>query len=158
MTLLELPFAPALLPAAPSKAQAQTYAAPPSEDTIEGALAACLAALANLARVTGGSQRVGRMLEMLETLCAPATDVTPEVEGFGGAVALQVGPTINRLSAREREVAVLISRGLTNRQIADELIISERTADTHVQNILAKLGLATRAQVAAWVIERALRG
>jgi predicted ATPase/DNA-binding NarL/FixJ family response regulator len=61
-----------------------------------------------------------------------------------------------RLSRREREVAVLITRGLTNRQIAAELVISERTADTHVQNILNKLGFSTRAQVAAWAAREGL--
>jgi non-specific serine/threonine protein kinase len=55
------------------------------------------------------------------------------------------------LSPREREVAGLVARGLTNRQLAHELVISTRTADHHVANILAKLGLATRAQIAGWV-------
>jgi DNA-binding CsgD family transcriptional regulator len=55
------------------------------------------------------------------------------------------------LSPREREVAVLVARGLTNRQLANELVISTRTADHHVANILAKLGLDTRAQIAGWV-------
>jgi predicted ATPase/DNA-binding CsgD family transcriptional regulator/transcriptional regulator with XRE-family HTH domain len=54
------------------------------------------------------------------------------------------------LSPREREIAVLIARGLTNRAIAEQLVIAERTADTHVSNILDKLGLETRAQIAAW--------
>ena len=57
---------------------------------------------------------------------------------------------------REREVAALIARGLTNRQIAAKLVIAERTADTHVANILGKLGFAARAQVAAWAVERGL--
>ena len=60
------------------------------------------------------------------------------------------------LTPREREVAVLVARGLTNRQIAEALVISERTADTHVGNILGKLGLATRAQVAVWAVEQGL--
>ena len=55
------------------------------------------------------------------------------------------------LSPREREVALLVARGLTNRQLANELFISTRTADHHVANILAKLGLDTRAQIAGWV-------
>jgi predicted ATPase/DNA-binding CsgD family transcriptional regulator len=58
------------------------------------------------------------------------------------------------LTRREREVAALIARGLTNRQIAEELFIAERTADTHVEHILAKLGLGSRTQVATWVVER----
>jgi DNA-binding NarL/FixJ family response regulator len=54
------------------------------------------------------------------------------------------------LTAREAEVAALIARGLTNRQIAERLVIAPRTADNHVQHILDKLGLSTRTQIAAW--------
>jgi predicted ATPase/DNA-binding CsgD family transcriptional regulator len=60
------------------------------------------------------------------------------------------------LSPREREVAVLIARGHTNREIADRLVITEWTVDTHVRHILSKLGLRSRAQVAAWAVERGL--
>jgi predicted ATPase/DNA-binding CsgD family transcriptional regulator len=56
------------------------------------------------------------------------------------------------LSARERQVADRVAQGLTNRQIADDLSISRRTVDRHVENILAKLGLTARSQVAAWVV------
>jgi DNA-binding NarL/FixJ family response regulator len=54
------------------------------------------------------------------------------------------------LTAREWQVVELLSDGLSNRHIAERLVISERTADRHVSNILGKLGLGTRAQVAAW--------
>ena len=54
------------------------------------------------------------------------------------------------LTARETDVVKLIARGLTNRQIADELVISERTASSHVYRLLGKLGFSSRAQVAAW--------
>ncbi|MGH9279800.1 MAG: LuxR C-terminal-related transcriptional regulator, partial [Acidimicrobiales bacterium] len=54
------------------------------------------------------------------------------------------------LSRREAEVAHLVAEGLTNRQIADRLVISERTAQNHVQHILTKLGFTTRSQIAAW--------
>jgi serine/threonine-protein kinase PknK len=56
-----------------------------------------------------------------------------------------------RLTAREREVAVLIAHGLTNRQIAERLVITPRTAENHVQHIFEKLGRSSRAQVAAWI-------
>jgi DNA-binding CsgD family transcriptional regulator len=56
------------------------------------------------------------------------------------------------LTAREREVADLIARGLSNREIADRLVISHETARVHVKRILAKLGCASRAQVAVWVV------
>jgi DNA-binding CsgD family transcriptional regulator len=55
------------------------------------------------------------------------------------------------LTPREREIAGLIAAGLTNKQIGARLYIAERTVDTHVGRILAKLGCATRAQVAAVV-------
>jgi non-specific serine/threonine protein kinase len=55
-----------------------------------------------------------------------------------------------RLTAREREVAALIAQGLSNRDIAERLVISARTAETHVQHIMVKLGLTARAQIAAW--------
>lgn len=60
------------------------------------------------------------------------------------------GPSTARLTAKEREVARLIGFGLTNRQIGTGLLISERTVDTHVQNILNKLGARNRAQIASW--------
>ncbi|NRQ32691.1 hypothetical protein HII36_12700 [Nonomuraea sp. NN258] len=58
----------------------------------------------------------------------------------------------SRLTAREREIAELVARGLSNRAIADELVISPATAARHVANILSKLGFSTRTQIAAWVI------
>ena len=61
------------------------------------------------------------------------------------------------LTPREREVAELIARGLTNRQIATRLFIAERTADTHAGRIMAKLGCANRAQVAAIVVATSMR-
>jgi len=60
------------------------------------------------------------------------------------------------LTAREREVAALIARGLSNRHIASHLKITERTAQTHVQNILNKLGVNSRTQVAVWAVENGL--
>jgi non-specific serine/threonine protein kinase len=57
------------------------------------------------------------------------------------------------LSAREREVAALVARGLTNRRIADELVIAKSTVDRHVVNILRKLVMENRAQVAVWAAE-----
>jgi non-specific serine/threonine protein kinase len=62
--------------------------------------------------------------------------------------------TENPLSQREFDVAILVARGLTNRQIAAEMVIAEGTAATHVVHILAKLGLASRAQVAVWATQR----
>ena len=66
------------------------------------------------------------------------------------------GPAVSgvgELSPRELEVAALVARGLTNRRIADELVITEGTAASHVKRILAKLVLDSRVQIVAWAIE-----
>jgi DNA-binding CsgD family transcriptional regulator len=55
------------------------------------------------------------------------------------------------LTKRELEVAALIEAGLSNREIAERLVVSKRTADGHVERILAKLGFTSRNQVAAWM-------
>ena len=60
------------------------------------------------------------------------------------------------LSAREEEVAVLVSQGLTNRQIASELSISEHTIATHITRILKRLGLNSRSRLSAWATEKGL--
>jgi non-specific serine/threonine protein kinase len=58
------------------------------------------------------------------------------------------------LTRRERDVARLVARGLSNRDIAESLFVGERTVETHVGNILGKLGFTSRAQIAAWVVTR----
>jgi predicted ATPase/DNA-binding CsgD family transcriptional regulator len=63
-------------------------------------------------------------------------------------------PPADPLTRRERQVAALVARGLTNREIARELVITEGTVGVHVEHILAKLELRSRTQVAAWVIRR----
>jgi predicted ATPase/DNA-binding CsgD family transcriptional regulator len=55
------------------------------------------------------------------------------------------------LTRRESEIAELIAKGLTNRECAEQLVISQRTVETHVEHILTKLGFSSRAQVASWV-------
>ncbi len=62
------------------------------------------------------------------------------------------------LTGRELEIAALIARGLSNRGIADELVISPATAARHVANIFTKLGFTSRAQLAAWAVEQKSSG
>ncbi|WP_228003130.1 protein kinase domain-containing protein [Nocardia australiensis] len=66
------------------------------------------------------------------------------------------GPYV-ALTKRERQVADLITQGLTNKQIATKLVISLRTAQGHVEHILTKLGFTSRTQIAAWITEHAER-
>jgi DNA-binding NarL/FixJ family response regulator len=74
---------------------------------------------------------------------APST-VRAEKEKFGG------------LTAREREVAVLIARGKSNREIAGTLVVGLRTVEAHVTRILNKLGFGSRAEIAAWAVGNGL--
>jgi len=69
-----------------------------------------------------------------------------EISGWEGTESLTV---------REREIAVLVARGLSNRDIAARLVISKRTVDAHVNHIFAKLGLSSRVQLTIWLRDRA---
>jgi DNA-binding NarL/FixJ family response regulator len=64
--------------------------------------------------------------------------------------------TATALTPRERQILVLVAQGKSNRDIADALVISERTARTHVSNVLTKLGLASRTQAALWAVREGL--
>jgi DNA-binding CsgD family transcriptional regulator len=73
-------------------------------------------------------------------------------DNFETAVAQRPGrrSVSDTLTLREREIALLLADGLSNRDIAERLVISEATVDVHVRHILAKLGFRSRAQVAGW--------
>ncbi len=70
------------------------------------------------------------------------------------AAASSSADGMTTLTRRERQVADLVAQGLTNKAIAAKLVISQRTAQGHVEHVLAKLGFTSRAQIAAWVVER----
>jgi DNA-binding NarL/FixJ family response regulator len=84
----------------------------------------------------------------------PAGAADDEAEVTPGPAAGTAAAPSSLLTPREWEIARLIARGLTNRGIADELVISPATAARHVANILAKLGFSSRAQVAVWASAR----
>ncbi|WP_394378336.1 response regulator transcription factor [Saccharopolyspora spinosa] len=67
------------------------------------------------------------------------------------AAAASAPETEPVLTKREREVAALVTAGKTNKEIAADLVISQRTAEAHVENILSKLGFTSRAQVISWM-------
>jgi DNA-binding CsgD family transcriptional regulator len=104
----------------------------------------------------------GRALDFARASALALADDRPSPPGAGAApdrrgrtLATAGGPAAP-LTPREAEVARLVARGLTSREIATALVIAERTAETHVEHILAKLGFRARAQIAAWVAERGL--
>ena len=65
-------------------------------------------------------------------------------------------PVTTSLSERERQVLRLLATGSTNRAIAEELFISEKTVARHVSNIFDKLGVSTRSAATAWAYQRNL--
>jgi predicted ATPase/DNA-binding CsgD family transcriptional regulator/Tfp pilus assembly protein PilF len=85
-------------------------------------------------------------------------DMVPRPRVGNGPAPVPGAPAPNTLTPREREIAGLIARGLSNRGIARELVISQATVARHVANILGKLGFSSRAQVAAWIAGQAGSG
>ncbi len=63
----------------------------------------------------------------------------------------------NGLTPRERDVATLLAQGLSNKAIATKLVLSERTVEKHIENVMGKLGFTSRAQAAVWAAEHGLR-
>lgn len=80
--------------------------------------------------------------------------VAADVTGGAARPSARRHKSESPLSARELEVAALVARGLTNREIAAELVLSSRTIDSHVQHILEKLNFGSRAQIAGWFAAR----
>ncbi|MEP6774072.1 MAG: AAA family ATPase [Chloroflexota bacterium] len=76
--------------------------------------------------------------------------VAPTKRDTGGRAARPGG-----LTARELEVVKLVAVGMTNREIAEQLVLGERTVETHVSNALSKLGFTSRSQLAAWLVGEA---
>lgn len=87
----------------------------------------------------------------LEQAVAYAQDVT-----LKASAAQSARKKLDELTAREREVAALIAQGKSNGEIADELVVSKRTVESHIANILSKVGVTNRAQIVRWAIETGL--
>jgi DNA-binding NarL/FixJ family response regulator len=92
-----------------------------------------------------------------------ALEVSPGPQSFGGGdtvalTALGTGkahtPPPGALTRREQEVVELVAIGHSNKAIAEDLFISPATAARHVANIMAKLGFNSRAQIAAWHVDK----
>ena len=80
---------------------------------------------------------------------ATSADVAVTVHSSGTATATALAPGSFGLSPREREVLALLAKRYTDKEIAEALFISRRTAETHVKHVLAKLGAANRREAAA---------
>ena len=117
------------------------------EQEARSAFAAAREVIEELAQTVDDAELRERFLQRALASLPPEKSISPrraEAAKFGG------------LTPREREVARLIAQGKSSREIARLLVISGRTAEGHVYNILGKLGFTSRAQIAAWVVERGL--
>ena len=91
-----------------------------------------------------------------------AAQVAKEAEGAARADSASRAPATAaegeaaQLTVREQQVAALIAQGKTSKEIAEALVITERTADTHAAHIRDKLGLRSRAEIAAWATRQGL--
>src|SRR5579864_7752778 len=114
-----------------------------------------LAAMVEEARSKLGSTRWQSSWEDGQAMTMPrAVEYALGSTGTDVIAATGGGP----LSRREREVAGMVAAGLTNRQIAERLFISERTAEGHVERIRNKLGVRSRTEVATWAVTHGLSG
>jgi predicted ATPase/DNA-binding CsgD family transcriptional regulator len=97
----------------------------------------------------------GRALTLEEAVAYALADEAT-MSGIAPARVAPALPDAGPLSPRERQVVALVARGLSNRDIAAQLVITERTAGAHVEHILAKLGFASRTQIGVWAAEHGL--
>ncbi|HEY3063818.1 MAG TPA: tetratricopeptide repeat protein [Chloroflexota bacterium] len=121
------------------------------------AAAASLDAFARLVAARGHPVAAERLIEAATSLRTRPFVARQRIIELAAELALAleqpaVDSQIARLTHREREVAALLAQGLTNRQIGERLVISERTAEGHVEHLRNKLGYSTREQIAAWYL------
>jgi DNA-binding NarL/FixJ family response regulator len=97
------------------------------------------------------------MQDAIDCALAEPEFSTPIESAAPAATSLQAAKLkFGGLTARERDVAALVARGQSNREIAQTLIISENTVATHIGNILSKLEFESRTQIVGWAIEKGL--
>ncbi len=108
---------------------------------------------AQIAAIRERHSRLSRN-EIIDTALALVDAASGRPAGSAGSAARGSGGSGSPLTKRELQVAGLVALGRSNREIAAELFISKRTVDGHVERILAKLSVPSRARVAAWVTEQ----
>jgi predicted ATPase/DNA-binding CsgD family transcriptional regulator len=97
----------------------------------------------------------GQGLPLVQAIGMALADLEPSPEGDGTRTNRQGSPG-NQLSPREFEVARLVAQGLTSRDMAVRLTVTERTVNTHLERIRDKLGVRSRAEITAWLMQSGL--
>src|SRR5205823_1639546 len=85
-----------------------------------------------------------------------ATSMLPQKRPLAAEPGHSARRAFGGLTAREREVAILIAQGKSNQTIADTLVVTKRTVETHISNIMFKLDCTSRTQIAVWAVETGL--
>lgn len=98
----------------------------------------------------------GRALSATQAVNLALTEAQLAIEAKPKPVVDIRAHPADLLTPRQQEVAALVAQGLTNRQIAERLVVTERAAASHIERILNKLGVSSRAQIAVWASERGL--
>lgn len=117
-----------------------------------------LVQLGHAGRLVGRPGDAAASYERARKTIEALADELPDAERFRQAAGRRI-PSVRRppdakaLTPRERQVASLVGEGLTNQAIGRRLRISERTVEKHVENVLGKLQLTSRVQVAVWVVD-----
>jgi DNA-binding NarL/FixJ family response regulator len=125
----------------------QAYQAESQAERADEAFNAARAQVETLASALEDEALAENFRRRARAMIPPAQPLTPRQaakQEFGG------------LTRRERQVAAVVAQGLSNQEIADELVVSVKTVEAHVTRILSKLGFSSRTQIAAWAVDKGL--
>jgi DNA-binding CsgD family transcriptional regulator len=123
------------------------YQARANPTRAEAAFAAARTLIEELAATINDDSLSESFRQRATAMIPPVQPLTPRQaarQEFGG------------LTRRERQVVVVVAQGLSNQEIAGELVVSVKTIEAHVTRILSKLGFSSRAQIAAWAVDKGL--
>lgn len=120
--------------------------------------------LRTMRRLSESQEQLSAAKKVVEELAGKTSEEAKRANFLRRALSLIPSPSekekikieFSGLTERERDVAVLVAGGASNAEIAEQLVLSRRTVEAHVANIMSKLGLRARAQIAAWAVEKGL--
>jgi non-specific serine/threonine protein kinase len=109
---------------------------------------------------TGATLRLDQLRQVIELDARTVTSALPAAgteQDLAGLTPLQAEKVrYEGLTRRERQVAALVAQGMSNKEIAEELVVAVRTVEAHITSMLSKLGFSSRTQLATWAVDRGL--